>query len=100
MHEPLVVKLFVRLAPPGGPRASARDSFRRAQASRADPKAEAAVDRVARATRYDFAVASRSEYACCDCSRSCLVRTAWAGRGGGGSGRLYEDSGFAVEAYE
>lgn len=29
-----------------------------------------------------------------------MVRTAWAGRGGGGSGRLYEDSGFAVEAYE
>lgn len=51
MHEFLVVKLFVRLAPPGGPRASARLSFSRAHASRAEPKADAAVDRDERAIR-------------------------------------------------
>lgn len=51
MHEFLVVKLFVRLAPPGGPRASARDSFSRAQASSAEPKADAAVEREDRAMR-------------------------------------------------
>lgn len=89
MHDPFVVKLLVRLVPLGGPRVSARASFSLAQDSRAEPNAEAAVERDARAIRYDLAVANKSEYASCDCSRSFLERTAWAGRGGGGSGRLY-----------
>lgn len=43
----------------------------------------------------------RSAYAICEDSRSDLLRTAWGGRGGGGSGRLKElGMGIAVLAHE
>jgi hypothetical protein len=79
---------------------SARASLRRAHDSSAEPKDDAAADRVARARRYDFADATRSEYACCEEARSGLVRTAWARRGAGGRGRLKLESGLAVDAME
>lgn len=101
VQAPLVVKLAVMLAPPAcGPMGSARASFRRAHDSRADPKEDAAVERVARARRYDLAEARRSEYACWEDSRSGFVRTAWTGRGAGGRGRLKLERGLAVDAME
>ena len=100
MHEPFVVKLVLSEAAAAGPIASARASFNRAHDSRAAPNADEAEERVARAIRYDLAVAMRSEYACWDCSRSAFVRTACGGRGGGGRGRLYWESGFVVDARE
>lgn len=64
VHDPFVVKLAARLAPLDGPMGSARASLRRAHSSRAEPKADAAVDRDASACLYALADASRSEYAC------------------------------------
>lgn len=75
-------------------------SFKRAQASSADPKVEADTERAASARRYSFAEESRSEYAVSEDSRSDLESTA-CGRwgGGGGRGRLNEDGiGLAVLA--
>lgn len=63
MQEPFVVNDVVSEAVADGAMASARASFNRAQASSADPKLDAAVDRDARATRYALALESKSEYA-------------------------------------
>jgi len=82
---------FAKEEPPEGfviCTASDLASFRRAHDSSADPKLLAADDRAARAVRKAFAVERSSEYAAWESSRSAFVRTAWADRGGGGSGRL------------
>lgn len=100
VHDPFVVKLAARLAPLEGPMGSARASLRRAHSSSAEPNVDAAVERDARACLYALADVSKSEYACCEFSRSALVRMACAGRGAGGRGRLYCEMGFAVEAIE
>lgn len=60
MHDPFVVKELA-MEPPGGFKLSDRASFKRAHASRAPPKALAAVDNSASANLYCFAVARRSE---------------------------------------
>lgn len=51
VQVPLAVKLVLSEAAAAGPMASERASFNRAHDSRADPKAEAAEERVARAIR-------------------------------------------------
>jgi len=61
VQEPLVEKLAVMFVDPEGPMGSARASFNLAHASSAEPNVEAAVDSAARARRYDFAEATRSE---------------------------------------
>lgn len=88
------------LAPAAWLMGSARASLRRAHDSRAVPNADAAFDSDASARRYCFAEATRSEYAVCESARLALERTACAGRGAGGSGRLNCEMGFAVDATE
>jgi hypothetical protein len=79
--------------------ASLRASFSLAHASSALPNVEAELERAASARRYALAVDKSSAYAICEASRSDLFRTAWGGRGGGGSGKLKEDGiGLAVLA--
>jgi hypothetical protein len=60
---------------PSPSRFSDRASFNRAHASNALPNVAEAVESVASARRYDFAVERRSVYAVCEASRSDLLRT-------------------------
>ena len=61
VFAPLVVKLADILVAPGGPIGSALASFNLAHASNAEPKVDAAVDKVANAVLYAFAEERSSE---------------------------------------